>query len=82
LVPILDRHRAAILDQARRLFPQHPGDFDAAVDAVVYAMQGAALGLFAPRPDLEIEHLAFLERLARRELGLDAPTPKPRRRGA
>lgn len=71
LTPILDRHRNAILIEARLLFPQLGGereDFMAAVDAVVYAMQGAALGLFAPDPDAEIEHLAFLERLARREL--------------
>jgi AcrR family transcriptional regulator len=77
LAPILERHRGAILREARRLFPvrpEHPDhDFEAAVDAIVYSMQGAALGLFAPNPDVEIEHLAFLERLARRELGLDAP---------
>ncbi len=75
LVPILDRHRDAILAQARALFPPPAGardhDFETAVDAIVYSMQGAALGLFAPRPELEVDHLAFLERLARRELGLD-----------
>jgi len=71
LSPILERHRAAILAEARRLFPDvyvpNP-DFDAAVDAVVYAMQGAAIGMFAPDEDDDVEHLAFLERLARREL--------------
>jgi len=82
LVPILDRHRTAILDQARALFPVRPDDkdFETAVDAIVYAMQGAALGMFAPRPDLEIEHLAFLERLARRELGIEAPHPSHAKR--
>jgi AcrR family transcriptional regulator len=71
LTPILESHRASILEEAQLLFPEvkgKPEDFAAAVDAVVYAMQGAALGLFAPDPDTEIEHLAFLERLARREL--------------
>jgi AcrR family transcriptional regulator len=75
LAPILDRHRDAILAQARALFPprahEREHDFETAVDAIVYSMQGAALGLFAPRPGLEVDHLAFLERLARRELGLD-----------
>lgn len=74
LAPILDRHRAAILVEARRLFPKAATrpDFPGAVDAIVYAMQGAALGMFAPGaadPDAETEHLGFLERLARRELG-------------
>lgn len=71
LAPILENHRQSIFDEAYLLFPLAKGareDFHAAVDAVVYAMQGAALGLFAPDPDAEIEHLAFLERLARREL--------------
>jgi AcrR family transcriptional regulator len=71
LTPILEKHRASILEEAQLLFPEVKGkreDFEAAVDAVVYAMQGAALGLFGPDPDAEVEHLAFLERLARREL--------------
>jgi len=71
LAPILARHQARILAEARRLFPvvaaAHP-DLDEAVLAIVYAMQGAAIGLFAPDPDAEVAHLAFLERLARREL--------------
>lgn len=71
LAPVLEEHRKNILLQAQLLFPEVKAprkDFEAAVDAVVYAMQGAALGLFAPDPDAEVEHLAFLERLARREL--------------
>lgn len=71
LGPILDRHRAAILAEARRLFPTAAGDdadLAGVVDAVVFAMQGAALGLFSPDPDTECHHLEFLERLARREL--------------
>ena len=57
--------------------------FDDAVMAIVYAMQGAAIGLFSPEPDAEIAHLAFLERLARRELARRPPRvapPSPRRK--
>lgn len=71
LAPILQRHQARILDEARMLFPNAAAaneELDDAVLAIVYAMQGAAVGLFAPDPDTEIAHLAFLERLARREL--------------
>ncbi len=70
LTPILDAHRAAILVEAGRLFPGIAASADVAdtIDAVVYAMQGAALGLFSPDPADEGPHLAFLERLARREL--------------
>ncbi|MCB9562280.1 MAG: TetR/AcrR family transcriptional regulator [Kofleriaceae bacterium] len=79
LAPILDGHRAAILIEARRLFPEvaaPSADLDDAVDAVVYAMQGATLGLFAPGPEAGDEHLAFLERLARRELARVARGPQ------
>jgi hypothetical protein len=69
--PVLARHQALLLAEARRLFPiaaaANP-EFDDAVLAIVYAMQGAAIGLFSPDPDTEVAHLAFLERLARREL--------------
>lgn len=73
LPPILDAHRAAILDEARRLFPGLAAAAESievieAIDAVIYAMQGAALGLFSPDPADEAPHLAFLERLAHREL--------------
>jgi AcrR family transcriptional regulator len=71
LGPVLARHQALLLAEARRLFPiaaaANP-EFDDAVLAIVYAMQGAAIGLFSPDPDTEVAHLAFLERLARREL--------------
>ena len=76
LPPILERLRASILEEARRLFPDiyAPSlELDAAVDAVVYAMQGAAIGMFAPDEADDVEHLAFLERLARRELARLAP---------
>lgn len=71
LAPILERHRERILDQARALFPaaaRRHKDFEGAVDAIVYAMQGAALGIFSPDADDDVAHLAFLERLANREL--------------
>lgn len=82
LAPILERHQARILDEARRLFPAAAAgnaELDDAVLAVVYAMQGAAVGLFSPDPDAEIAHLTFLERLARRELERLVP-PKSKRR--
>ncbi len=73
LAPIIARHRENILVEARRLFPELPvrPDFDAAVDAVVYAMQGVALGLFAPEDQdgsADATQVAFFERLARHEL--------------
>lgn len=89
LAPILERHRAAIFTLARRLFPAQaaasPDDeFEGAVDAIVLSMQGAALGPFAPDQRDNRNHLAFLERLARRELDmpeapLAPPAPRPRR---
>ncbi len=78
LTPILDRHQATILERARALFPDAAAanpELDDAVLAVVYAMQGAAVGLFCPDPDREVAHLAFLERLARRELARRPPRP-------
>ena len=71
LEPVIDRHQATILTRARQLFPDAAAvnpELDDAVLAIVYAMQGAAVGLFCPDPDREVAHLAFLERLARREL--------------
>jgi AcrR family transcriptional regulator len=82
LEPILTWHRESILVEGRRLFPELPPrpDFDAAIDAVVYAMQGVALGLFAP-PDAPADaaHLVFFERLARHELAhaLASAPPAP-----
>ena len=71
LEPVIDRHQARVITQARQLFPDAAAvnpELDDAVLAIVYAMQGAAVGLFCPDPDREVAHLAFLERLARREL--------------
>jgi AcrR family transcriptional regulator len=76
LGPVLARHQTLLLGFARRLFPDAAAgnpEFDDAVLAIVYAMQGAAVGVFAPDPDAEVCHLAFLERLARRELGRRPP---------
>jgi hypothetical protein len=86
LAPVLAHHQALLLVEARRLFPTAAGanpEFDDAVLAIVYAMQGAAIGLFSPDPDDEIVHLAFLERLARRELARrPARTELPRPKGS
>jgi AcrR family transcriptional regulator len=70
LAPLLVAHRASILAEARALLPElarHP-DLDAVIDAIVYAMQGAVLGLFGADHAADERHLAFFERLARREL--------------
>lgn len=79
LAPLLDNHRARVLGEARNLFPEHAAhpEFDSVIDAVVYTMQGVALGLFAPDSESEARHLALFERLARRELEqIDAPPAK------
>jgi AcrR family transcriptional regulator len=71
LAPVLAYHEELLLDRARQLFPAAAAanpEFGDAVLAIVYAMEGAAIGMFSPDPDAEITHLAFLERLARREL--------------
>jgi AcrR family transcriptional regulator len=70
LSPLLTAHRENILGEARALLPElasEPG-LATAVDAVVYAMQGVALGVFSSDERREREHLAFFERLAAREL--------------
>jgi hypothetical protein len=70
LAPILERHRENILVEARRVFPEVAAraELPPVVDAVVYAMQGVVLGLFAPDGIDDAVHLAFFERLALREL--------------
>lgn len=76
LEPVIDRHQTTIITRARQLFPDAAAvnpELDDAVLAIVYAMQGAAVGLFCPDPDREVAHLAFLERLARRELARRPP---------
>lgn len=45
LAPILDRHRANLGREARRMFPETPADvLDPLVDTVMSTLQGAALG--------------------------------------
>lgn len=74
LEPLLSAHRQNIFAEARRLVPdlaERPELEEAlvgGVDAVVYAMQGVALGLFRSDERREREHLAFFERLAHQEL--------------
>ena len=86
LEPLLVAHRENILGEARALMPELAGS-DAlvtGVDAVVYAMQGVALGVFTNDARREREHLAFFERLAVHELAfarVEAPTEARARTG-
>jgi AcrR family transcriptional regulator len=70
LAPTLATHRERILNEARRLFPEasaHP-EFPMVIDAIVYAMQGASLELFAPNRGEDRRLLALFERMARSEM--------------
>jgi len=69
--PALEQHRANLRREARRVLPEiallHP-DFDALVDTVMDALQGAAIGtLSLPDPMSEERELGLLERMIRRE---------------
>jgi AcrR family transcriptional regulator len=70
LEPLLVAHRENILREARALMPElaESEALVTGVDAVVYAMQGVALGVFSNDARREREHLAFFERLAAHEL--------------
>jgi AcrR family transcriptional regulator len=72
LAPVVARHRDNLLREARELFPRaaHANrDFDAIVDTVVAALQGAALGgLVTADPESARRSLDWLERLLRAEL--------------
>ena len=72
LAPVVARHRANLLREARELFPRAAGanpDFDAVVDSVIGALQGAALGgLVAADVEAARRSLAWLERMLRAEL--------------
>ena len=69
---MLARHRANLLREARELFPRAAAsnpDFDAIVDAVIAALQGAALGgLVHEDPEAARRSFAWLERIVRAEL--------------
>ena len=72
LAPVLARHHANLLREARELFPEaalaNP-DFDAIVDALIAALQGGALGgLVAAEAAAWQRSLAWLERQLRAEL--------------
>jgi AcrR family transcriptional regulator len=70
LAPILTSHRARIHRTATRIFDEvadHP-DGLAAIDAILFAMQGAAIGLFGSALRDDATNIAFFERLAHREL--------------
>jgi len=72
LAPVLARHHANLLREARELFPKAADanpDFDAVVDTVIAALQGAALGgLVTADAGTGHRSLAWLERLVRAEL--------------
>jgi len=76
LAPVLERHHANLLREARELFPRAAAanpDFDAIVDSVIAALQGGALGaLVQSDADAARRSLAWLERVVRAELA-EAP---------
>lgn len=69
LAPVLLRHREALREEARRMFPAAAArepEFDAAVDVLLNALQGAALGAIPlPDPESERRQLVHLEAVAR-----------------
>lgn len=72
LAPVMAEHRENLRVEARKLFPEADAlpDFDAVVDTLMAALQGAALGaLVLPEPDAQARGLDVLERQVRRELG-------------
>lgn len=72
LAPVLARHHANLLREARELFPRAAAsnpDFEAIVDGVIAALQGGALGgLVQQDAEATRRSLAWLERLVRAEL--------------
>jgi AcrR family transcriptional regulator len=80
LAPVMAEHHANLHAEAAALFPEAAAsvaDFDAVVDVIVAALQGAALThLAVPMPGLDRRRQAYLEALARRELGMDQPSTK------
>lgn len=70
LAPTLAAHRGRILKEARGLYPEAAGhpEFEGVIDAIVYAMQGASLELFAPNRGEDRRLLALFERMARSEM--------------
>ena len=75
IAPVLRAHRDNLREVARSLFPTEAArthDFDAFVDIVLDAMQGAALGaVVLPDPTREQMALEALERWARTRLGVE-----------
>ena len=74
------RHRENLGAAARELFPQVEGDaaeFDAMLDVVISAMQGASLGaLVLSDPAADAKRLEALTALARRVLGEAGKRPR------
>lgn len=68
LAPVMERHRENLRRAAARLFPG-AGRVEEVADAVVAAVQGAALGaLVLPEPEAEARSFAWLEQVARQEI--------------
>ena len=68
LRPVADRHGANLREHARQLFPEAEAspDFEADIDLVMSALQGAAIGGAALRDEVREERLlAYLTRLVR-----------------
>ena len=69
LAAVQREHAANILRAARELFPEAAAGnplFEPALDTLLSAMQGSALGnLVEPHPDADAHKLAFLEGIAR-----------------
>ena len=72
LVPVMWQHRQNLLTEARRLFPRAADEnphFEAAVDATMHAMQGAAMSVAVLRDAVDLDKLArFVDHTCRREL--------------
>ncbi len=72
LAPVVERHHAKLLREARAMFPRAAAsnpEFDAIVDTVIAALQGWALGgLVQEDPEATRRSFAWLERLVRAEL--------------
>ncbi len=79
LAPVMAEHRENIHGVARAMFPnaaRRGAEFDAAVDGVLSAIQGAAMSrMLAPDPEAEQRHIAFITRIAASELAAEHDTP-------
>ena len=72
MVPVMMRHRANLLDEARALFPEAAAQnprFETGVEAIMSAMQGAAISFAVLKDQADgVAFQGFLEHVWRREL--------------